>query len=107
MFRIVLMLIAALGIIACGGDDTDEIFGIWKGIVEGEIAIFTFDNYGRCTLTEGGDAHDGTYFVDGNLLQLNFDGKITVVTFSINVNLMTWVLTDNGEQRTIIFERGL
>ena len=106
MLKIVLILIAAFAIIACG-DDSDEIVGIWKGIYDGEIAIWTFDNNGRFTVTENGDTDDGTYFVDGNLLQINFDGEITIVTFSINRNLMTWVLTRDGEQDTILLERGL
>ena len=106
MLKIVLILIAAFAIIACG-DDSNEIVGIWKGIYDGDIATFTFDNNGGCTLTEDGDTDNGTYFVDGNLLQLNFDGKITIVPFSINGNLMTWVLTDDGEQHTILLERGL
>ena len=122
MLKIVLMLIAALAILACGGDDTDEIVGSWKmtlhnvqmythnNVELGSITFhYTFDNNGRVTETmEGFDtAHTvhGTYFVDGNLLQLNFDGVIAVITFSINGNLMTWVRTIAGEQQTTILER--
>ena len=106
MLKIVLILIAALAIIACG-DDSDEIVGNWKGIYDGNISIFTFDNNGKVTETVNGETFHGTYFVDGNLLHINDDGEITIITFSINGNLMTWVLTRDGEQQTILLERGL
>ena len=67
MLKLVLILIAAIGIIACGGDDSDEIVGIWKGIYEGEVGILTFANNGRYTLNAGGDTSYGTYLVTGNL----------------------------------------
>ena len=112
MLKIVLILIAAFAISACG-DNSDEIVGIWKGIIDGDIFIWTFDNNGRFTATDNGHTDEGAYFVDGNLLQLNFDPDvdisdgILIINFSINGNLMTWVLTLNGEQQTILLERGL
>ena len=106
MLKIVLILIAAFAIIACG-DDSDEIVGNWKGIYDGDIFILTFHNNGRFTVTANGDTADGTYLVDGNLLQINSDGEITIITFGINGNVMTWVRTFDGEQHTIILERGL
>ena len=107
MLKFVLMLIAAICIIACGGDDTDGIVGIWKGIYEGEIGILTFDNNGRCTLNFEGDTFYGTYSVTGNLLQLNYQGEIMVFNISINGNTMMIEGTIDGEQRTLILERGL
>ena len=106
MLKIVLVLIAAFGILACGGD-ADEIVGIWKGIYDGEIGILTFDNNRRCTLNFEGDTFYGTYSVTGNLLQLNYQGEIMVVNISISGNTMMIEGAIDGDQHTLILERGL
>ena len=107
MLKLVLILIAAFAIIACGGNDSDEIVGIWKGIYDGEVGILTFHNNGECTLNAEGETFYGTYLVHGNLLEVNYKGEIMVVSFSTNGNLMTLGATYDGEQHTVLLERGL
>ena len=103
MLKLFLILMAALTTVACGGDDTDEIVGTWKVISLAESAIFTFVNDGRCIVSDDNDTVYGTYRVFGNLLEINFDGEITSITFSINGNLMTW---EGGEiEGLIVLER--
>ena len=106
MLKLVLILIAAFGIIACGGD-ANEIVGTWKGTHEGEIGILIFDNNGGAILNANGDTFRGTYLVRGNLLELNYKGEVIFVTFSINGNLMVCEGTYDGDKYTLILERGL
>ena len=104
--KFVLMLIAVLGVIACG-DDTEEVVGNWKGTYEGAIGVVTFYNDGRCTLNAERGTFHGSYLVHGNLLEVNYKTKKIIGTFSINGNLMTLGATYDGEQHTMILERGL
>ena len=107
MLKLVLILIVAFGIIACGGDSADQIVGSWKGTYEGETGVFIFDNNGGAILNADGNTFRGTYLVRGNLLELNYKGEAMFVTFSINGNLMVCDVTYDGDKHTVILERGL
>jgi hypothetical protein len=106
MLKLFLILIAALTIVACGGDDTDEIVGTWELISEEESDSFTFLNDGRCLLRDDTGTDYATYRVFGNLLEINVDGQIISTTFSIDGNLMTWEggLPEHLED-FVVFER--
>ena len=79
--------------------------GLSCGVLVRELCV-TDLNDGRCLLKDNTGTYQGTYRVFINLLEMNFDGRI-ISTFSIAGNLMTWVLTHDGEQDTILLERGL
>ena len=103
MLKLFLILIPVLAIVACGGDDSEEIVGTWKLMSSSKSFTFTFDNDGEfIALEDGSIDSEGTYHVSGNLLHLPSGDTITFV-FSIIGNVMT--LEAEDEDFSGVFEK--
>ena len=93
-------------LISCGDDNAAGIVGTWQGRYEGEAGLLTFANNGRASLNFKGETFHGTYRVSGDLLEINYNGRVIFVAFSINGNLMN-VAWPDGARYTLILGRVL
>lgn len=110
---IMCIMLMAVGLSACSGDDDDDknssIVGTWETSLDGYTTQMTFNSNGSCLWKEWNnsnpsdtDTDKGTYKVEGNKLSIWWDseadenleeGPLTV-TFSISGNKMT--TSENG-----------
>ena len=94
-FAIVLALLMALTLAACGSKDA--LAGTWSAdLGDDGVITWTFNGKGKCTMENAYMKQNGTYTIDGDQLTVTLEAWSEPSTYTFSVDSSSLTMNENS-----------